>query len=179
MRSMIALLLTCVFACTNLGQDSAPDVGPVAVASIHVRKHNFRSGEDIEVTILLEAGSGGLYIPKGWGKLGGGIPGFSVMLTTLSGKPVQTCGSASDAWSNHETDAAMVLNRDFIHLPEHNIIGLKTAIVCPTRRHGKYLINASYSPFHVDSESVARLPETHGLVLQRVVEAKPITISIY
>jgi hypothetical protein len=122
-----------VFAYTTLGNDSvpsqtAPDFEPIAVASVHVDKHSFKSGEDIKLTILLEAGRGGVYIPKWWGQLGGGAPGFSVNLTTLAGKGAETCGSAGDAWPKHEPDATVVLNRDFIYLPAQHIIGLKTAI---------------------------------------------------
>jgi hypothetical protein len=184
MRARLAFLLICVFAYTTLGHDSvpsqtAPDYEPIAVASVHVDKHSFKSGEDIKLTILLEAGRGGVYIPKWWGQLGGGTPGFSVNLTTLSGKEAETCGSAGDAWPKHEPDATVVLNRDFIYLPAQHIIGLKTAIGCPTKRPGKYLINAFYSPYHIDADEVARLPETHGLVLRKGVQAKPVAISIY
>lgn len=184
MRAGIAFLLVCVFAYTTSAQDSAPpsstpDLEPIAVASIHLDKHSFKSGERIEVAILLEAGRGGVYVPKWWGEMGGGIPGFSVHLTTLSGKGAETCGSAADAWSTHEPDATVALRRDFIYLPTQAFIGLKTTIDCPTKRRGKYLIDASYSPYHIDADRIAQLPETHGLVLRKVVRAKPVAISIY
>jgi len=184
MRTRVAFLLIIVFAFTASGQDqvrsqTAPNAEPIATASIHVDKHSFKSGEDIEVIILLEAGPGGVYIPKWWGQMGGGIPGFSVNLTTLSGRAAQTCGTAVDAWPTREPDAAQVLNRDFIYLQAQNIIGLRTAVDCPTKRPGKYLINAFYSPFHIDADEVAGLPETHGRVLRKGVQAKPIAISIY
>jgi hypothetical protein len=184
MRTKIAFLLICAFAFTASGQESVPsqagpDLEPSAVASIHVDKHSFKSGEEIKLTILLEAGIGGVYLPKWWGQLGGGTPGFAVNLTTLSGRPAETCGYAADAWPTHDPDATAVLNRDFIYLPEQHIIGLKTKLVCPTKRPGKYLINAFYSPTHFDADEVARLPQTHGLVLRKAVQATPIAISIY
>jgi len=184
MRARLAFLLSCVFAYAALGHDSVPpqtaqDFEPIAVASVHVDKHRFKSGEVIRLTILLEAGGNGVYIPKWWGGLGGGIPGFSVHLTTLFGKGAETCGSAADAWPKHESDATVVLNRDFIYLPPQHIIGLNTAVGCPTKLPGKYLINAFYSPYHIDADEVARLPETHGLVLRKGVQAKPVLISIY
>jgi hypothetical protein len=183
MRTRAVFLLVCVFAFTTSGNGStptqpAPDLEPIAVASVHVDKHRFKSGEKIELTILLEAGPRGVYIPKWWGEMGGGIPGFAVSLTTLSGKGAEVCGSAGDAWPKHEPDAAVVLNRDFIYLPAQHIIGLKIAIGCPTKRPGRYLINAFYSPYHIDADEVARLPETHGLILRKVVPAKPVAISI-
>jgi hypothetical protein len=184
MRIQVAFLLICGFAFAASARDPvppqyAPDFEPIAVASVHVDKHSFKSGEKIEVTILLEAGPGGVYIPKWWGSSGGGVPGFSVNLTTLAGEGAEICGSAGDAIPEHEPDAATVLNRDFIYLPDQHIVGLKTAIPCPTKRPGKYLINAFYSPYHIDADEVARLPETHGRVLKRGVQAKPVTISIY
>jgi hypothetical protein len=72
-----------------------------------------------------------------------------------------------------------VLDRDFIYLPAQHIVGLKTSISCPTNRSGKYLINAFYSPYHIDADEVARLPETRGLVLRKGLQAKPVAISIY
>jgi hypothetical protein len=59
------------------------------------------------------------------------------------------------------------------------MIGLKILIDCPTTRPGVYLINASYSPFHIDAGRIAQLPETHGLVLREGVRAKPVAITIY
>lgn len=184
MRTRVAFLLICVFAYTTLGQDSVPsqttsDLEPIAVATVHVDKHSFKSGERIKLIVLLEAGPGGVYIPKWWGELGGGIPGFSVRLTTLSGRVAETCGNAGDALPAHEPDATVVLKRDFIYLPDQHIIGLRTAIGCPTKRPGKYLIEAVYSPYHIDADEVARLPETQGLVLRKWVHAKPVAISIY
>jgi hypothetical protein len=184
MRILVTFLLICGFAFATSGQDSVPsqtgpDFEPLAIASAHLDKHSFKSGEEIEVTVLLEAGPGGVYIPKWWGYRGGGISGFSVNLTTLSGERAELCAGAGDAFPKHEPDATAVLNRDFIYLPGHHIVGLKTAILCPTKRPGKYLINASYSPYHIDADDVARLPETHGRVLKKGVQATPVTISIY
>ncbi len=184
MRTSLAFLLISLCGYTTLGQESvlskmAPDLEPIAFASIHVDKHSFKSGDGIELIILLEAGSVGVYIPKSWGESGGALPGFSVELTTLTGGRAESCGFAADAWPTHEPDAKMVLNRDFFYLPAQQIIGLRTAVGCPTKRPGKYLINAFYSPYHFDADEVARLPETHGLVLRKVVKAKPVAISIY
>jgi hypothetical protein len=184
LRTIIVLLLICAVARATSGQQSTPSqtaLGrePVAIAAIHVDKHRFKSGEAINVTIFLEAGRDGVYIPKKWGESGGGIPGFSVSLTTLSSRPAETCGHAGDAWPTHEPDPTVALKRDFIYLPAQNIVGLKTTITCPTKRPGQYLVNAFYSPFHIDADEVAQLPETHGLVLRKSVQAKPITISIY
>jgi hypothetical protein len=184
MLTSIAFLLISLFACSASGQEPAspppaPAVEPRAVISIHVEKRRFKSGENIELTILLEAGPEGVYIPKWWGLSGGGVPGFSAHLTTLSGNGAETCGLAGDAWPTHEPDAIVALHRDFIYLPADQLIGLKTSIPCPTKRRGKYLLSASYSPYHIDADRIAQLPETHGLVLRKGLEAKPVAISIY
>jgi hypothetical protein len=184
MRAGIVFFLLCVFASNTSGQDSAssspaPYIKPIAFASIHVDKYRFKSGGPIEVTILLEAGPAGVYIPKWWGFSGGGVPGFSVHLTTLSGTPAETCGGAGDALPTQEPDAKLAFSRDFIYLPAQQIIGLRTLVDCPTKRPGTYLIKASYSPFHLDADRIAQLPETRGLALREVVQAKPVTITIY
>jgi hypothetical protein len=184
MHTTIALLLICVFARSTSGHDSVPsqataDLEPIAVSTIHVDKHRFKSGEAITLTILLEAGRDGVYIPKTWGEMGGGIPGFSASLTTESGKQAETCGSAVDGYQPSEPDPTVALNRDFIFLAGQHIVGLKTTIPCPTKRRGQYHINAFYSPTDINADKVAQLPETHGLVLQKSVQAKPVTISIY
>jgi len=184
LRTTIALVLICVLARATSGQNSltsqtALGHEPIAVATIHVDRQRFKSGEVIHLTILLEAGRDGVYIPKGWGEVGGGIPGFGVRLTTPSGRPAETCGVAGDAWQTPEPDPTVALKRDFIYLPARNIIGLETTLVCPTKRPGQYLIYASYSPYHIDADRVAQLPETRGLVLRKSVQAKPVTISIY
>jgi len=185
MHTRLTFLLVAAFAFSTSGQDSAPsqstqDLEPIAIASIHVDKDSFKSGDDITLTFLLEAGPGGIYVPKWWGEMGGGIPGFAVSLETLSGRgAAQTCGVARDAFEKHDPDAAAVLNRDFIYLPAQHIIGLRTRIDCPTKRRGKYLVRGFYSPFNMDADEVARLPETHGRVLRKIVQAQPVPISIY
>jgi hypothetical protein len=158
---------------------TASNLEPIAVATVHVDKHRFKSGEEIKLTVLLEAGRGGVYIPKWWGESGGGIPGFSIELMTLSNRGAETCGRARDAVPRHDPDATAVLTRDFIYLPAQHIIGLSTSVDCPTKRPGKYLINAFYSPYHIDADEVARLPQTHGMVLRKGVQAQPVAISIY
>jgi len=184
MHTVVSFLVVSLFLLSTASQDSVPsqasqDIEPIASASIHVDKHSFKSGEVIKLTVLLEAGPGGVYIPKSWGEMGGDIPGFSVNLTTLSGKGAETCGIATDSWGPKHEDARAVLNRDFIYLPAQRIVGLRTAVRCPPKRRGKYFINADYSPFNIDADEVARLPETHGLVLRKSIRARPVLTSIY
>jgi hypothetical protein len=183
-RTHVAFILISVFAIINPCEasmfcQSAPGVTPFAFVSIQVDKHKFKSGDKIELTILLEAGPGGVYIPKTWGEYGGGLPGFAVRLTTLTGKGAETCGYAADAFPTHEPDPKVALNRDFVYLGPNQIIGRKTSIVCPTKQPGKYLIEGFYAPNHIDVDRVAELPETHGLVLREAVHADPVPITIY
>ncbi len=87
MRTSVVLLLISVFGCTTSGQEPAssqpaPNIKSIAVASIHVDKHRFKSGERIEVTILLEAGPNGVYVPKWWGRSDGGIRRWQELTTS-------------------------------------------------------------------------------------------------
>ncbi len=61
MRAMIAFLLVCVLVCGTSGRDfvpsqTSPDREPIAVASIHIDKHRFKSGEDIQLMKLANPG---------------------------------------------------------------------------------------------------------------------------
>ena len=182
MRIAVFILLILSLASRISAQDAAASSSeerPLAVASIHVAKHKFKSGEDIDVTLLLEAGPQGVYVAKNWGGAGGGIPGFFLLLESRYGRAGQTCGVAGEALPIAEPDAAKILDRNFIFLGSGQIIGWRTKILCPTHRRGKYWIRATYNPGLHSTNRVAELPETRGLVLAKPVDAKPEEISIY
>jgi len=183
MRIAGFILLILSLASRISAQDAASSSSegrPLAVASIHVTKHAFKSGEDIEVTLLLEAKPPGVYIAKNWGTAGGGIPGFSLRLESRYGRyGGQTCGMAADAGPIIDPEPAKIFERNFIFLNSGQIIGWHTKIPCATHRRGKYWITATYSPGIEKIQEVAELPETRGLVLAKPTAAKPVEISIY
>ena len=69
-------------------------------------------------------------------------------------------GLAGDAGPTHEPDSIVALHRDFIYLPADQLIGLKTSIPCPTIQRASIYLTASSSPYYIDADRIAQLPET-------------------
>lgn len=146
---------------------------------IRMEKQTFRPGEEINVHVDLEAGVKGVYVAQGWGKAGDNIPGFSISLTAEDGRPAQTCGSEAVA-GNPATwpPAAEIFKKDFVLVAAGQSVGFKETLGCVTALPGKYKVLASYRPDYPPTREVAQLPEAHGLVLDHVIEAEPISIEI-
>jgi hypothetical protein len=181
MRAAFFLRMMLALALETLGQDlkASASETPLAVVTIHVAKHSFKVGENIEVTLFLEPGPNGVYVSKEWGQAGGLITGFYANLETVGGRDTQTCGFAVDGWKPPDPDATNSLERNFIFLRPGQLIAWRTILGCLTHRRGKYRIRASYNPREIDTERVAELPDTKGLVLRQPVEAKRVEVSIY
>ena len=145
---------------------------------IHLEKQSFKPGEGINVHVDLEAGAKGMYVAQGWGKAGDNIPGFSISLTTEDGRPAQTCGNESVAEITGPLPPAEVFKRNFAFVAAGQSVGYGEALECVTPLPGKYKVLASYHPDYPQTPEVAKLPEAHGLVLDHVVDAEPISIEI-
>ena len=158
--------------------EKASSRSPLATVKIEPKKHVYKRGEIIGLSVILQPRGEGVYISKDWGPAGGYVPGFWVELKTLDGKPAETCGSATDAGPAHLPPPEERLRTEFLYVRAGNFIGWQTSISCPPNRPGRYRIEASYGPSVQQIESVARLPETKGLVLVDVVEAEPVEIVI-
>jgi hypothetical protein len=155
---------------------------PLATLKIEPKKHVYKRGENIGLSVILQPRGDGIYIAKEWGHAGGYIPGFWVTLKTLDGKTLETsaeiCEGVADAYSEHLPPAEERLRTEFLYLPKGNFLGWETSIECLPKQPGRYWLEASYAPNVQQIESVARLPETKGLVRVDVVEAEPVEIVI-
>lgn len=150
-----------------------------AIVEIHLSKQAYSAGEDIELFVTLRPAGEGVYIANNWGAAGGNIPGFSVSLTTVDGKPAQSCGTGSVAdYVGDTATAAQWLVAEFMYLPANNFIGWDTSIRCPPTERGKYIVKAFYEPNNRHTLSVAKLPSTQGRVITNAVEAKSVEIEI-
>jgi len=150
-----------------------------AIVEIHLSKHAYIAGEDIELFLILRPAGEGIYIANSWGEAGGNIAGFRVSLTTFDGKLAQSCGRGSIA--DYVADTATPAQRlvaEFMYLPANNFIGWDTSIPCPTTERGKYIVKAFYEPNNPHTLSVAKLPSTQGRVITNRVEAKSVEIEI-
>jgi hypothetical protein len=150
-----------------------------AIVEIHLSKRAYSAGEGIELFLTLRPVGEGIYIAHNWGASGGNIPGFSVSLWSVDGKPAQTCGSGSVADYVADTATpAQWLMTEFMYLPANNFIGWDTGISCPRTERGKYIVKASYALNNPHTLSVAKLPSTQGRVITNVVEAQSVEIEI-
>jgi len=146
---------------------------------IHVEKQTFRPGEEINVHVDLQAGVKGFYVAQGWGKAGDHIPGFSISLTTEDGRVAQTCGSEAVAENSGPLPPpAEIFKKNFLFVAAGQSVGYQETLECVTPLPGKYKVMASYRPDYPQTPDVAKLPEAHGLVLDHVIEADPISIEI-
>lgn len=107
------------------------------------------------------------------------MAGFSAILTTLDGKPAQTCGHgaiadyiADDATPNQH------LITEFMYLPHNTFIGWNTSIYCAPTHPGRYVVEASYEPNNPHTSQVATLSSTEGHVITNRAEAQPVEIEI-
>jgi hypothetical protein len=150
-----------------------------AIVEIHLSKHAYIPGEDIELFLILKPAGDGIYIANSWGESGENIPGFRVSLTTFDGKPAQSCGHGSVADYVADTATpAQWLASEFMYLPAGRFIGWETALPCPTAVRGKYIVRVFYEPNNPHTLRVAKLPQAQGQVITNVVEAKSVEIEI-
>ena len=150
-----------------------------AIVEIHLSKHAYIAGEDIELFLILRPAGEGIYIANTWGAAGGNIPGFSVSLRTVDGKSAVSCGSGSIADYVADTATpAQWLVAYVMYLPANNFIGWDASIQCPPTERGKYTVKAFYEPNNPHTLSVAKLPSTQGRVITNRVEAKSVEIEI-
>src|ERR1700731_2508733 len=127
----ILYLLVLVSANGSSQNEVAPVAQPedLATVSIIPAKRSFKVGEPIEVTLLLQAGRRCVYVAKGWGKAGGGIPGFFVNIETLAAREAQTGGFGADGFPTTYQDAAKLLREHFVFVGPSQIVGWKTNVL--------------------------------------------------
>jgi hypothetical protein len=104
--------------------------------------------------------------------------GLFLDLRNLDNKSVLTCGFGSFVDRAGDPDAEQTLNSFFIFLKPNEIRKLRSSLRCVPKQPGRYFITATYKPLDPATQRVAALPKAKGLVLQDVVAAKPVEISI-
>jgi hypothetical protein len=150
-----------------------------AIVEIHLDKHAYTPGEEINVSLILKPAGDGIYIDKIWGEAGGNIPGFRISMTTVAGRNVQRCGSGSVAdYVADTTTPSQWLDSEFMYLPAGRFIGWETSVRCPPTEQGKYLLKARYEPNNHHTLGVATLPQAQGRVLTNTVESQPVEVEI-
>jgi len=179
--TLLSVLLVSISPPPGLCQDDRADTSSkeeLAKVVIRMDKRIFKPDESIPVYVDLEALGEGVYIAKEWGQSGRNIPGFWITLRTEDGRPVQSCGSGSDAIPTGLRPPSEVFKQDFFLLAAGHSIGVGHDLPCVRPNPGRYRVEAGYSPNHFHTAKIARLPEAHGLVLDHELRAVPITIEI-
>jgi hypothetical protein len=150
-----------------------------AIVEIHLSKRAYAPGEEIELSLILKPVGDGIYIAKTWGETGGNIPGFGINLTTVEGRPAQSCGSGSVAdYAANTRTSSQLLDTEFMYLPAGRFIGWETSVRCPPTEQGKYRLQALYEPNNPYTLRVATLPQSQGRVLTSKIESQPLEIQI-
>jgi hypothetical protein len=150
-----------------------------AIVEIHLNKHAYTPGEEINVSLILKPAGDGIYIDKTWGEAGGNIPGFRISMTTVDGRPAQGCGSGSVAdYVADTTTPSQWLDSEFLYLPAGRFIGWETSVQCPPTEQGKYLLKALYEPNNRHTLRVAALPQAQARVLTNTVESQAVEVEI-
>jgi hypothetical protein len=152
-----------------------PPLTSSALATVVIKpsKPVYRLGESITASVSLVAGDRGVYVSRHLGAATGNWPGFSIWLETLDGQSAQTCGHGGAAdFGGPLPPPSEVLKKEFIFLKPGEERQLDMGIDCPPVKRGAYRIQAAYSPDYPQTDKVAELPETHGLVLRERIQGE-------
>jgi hypothetical protein len=135
---------------------------------------------------LTNVGDAPIYIPKGFGEAGGGIPGFTHKVTFISGKPPEIgCGGNGDAMDDGKRTAEQIFRETYMILMPGEFVGREFEVQrCEfgtTGKHrawGKFRIEISYWPWIQRWKEVAALPDLKFHVASEEVKAEPFEINI-
>jgi hypothetical protein len=100
-------------------------------------------------------------------------------LRNLANKSALSCGfGSSGADRVADPDAEQSLDLYFMFLKPNEVRRWRHSLQCVPKVPGRYLITAQYRPMDPATQRVVALAKTKGLVLQDVVVAEPVEISI-
>src|SRR3954470_3154329 len=161
---------------------SADDRAPKLVLKMTVSKQVLKAAETLTVRFQMKnEGRFPVWVPKGWGQAGGGVPGFFVSVTQLSGTKKKCPEMALDGVVDDDSDSADLLRKNYVLLNPESFIGWEQRIdPCFIANPGKYKIEGSYSPhfWYVSRKKpVDFSSEIYGVVEQSI-EAKSVLITV-
>ena len=130
------------------------------LVQIKTDKRAYAVGERIRFTATLRNnGSTGVYISKSFSDAGGGIAGFYVTVTQLTGKPSgQGCVATGDKGWGESRTPEQILREDYFLLPPGGFVGFETEFTgCVVKNSGLYQAQATYSAQDVNIEKVRQV----------------------
>lgn len=177
----LASLLLLVFT-SPLGlyaQDALPATVRIEITT---NKRVYAVGEQIRFRVLLvNASSSATWISKAFWYSGGGVAGFQVNVTQLSGKPPSPCSAAfGDRFGpSEQRTPEQILKEDFILLGTGEAVGFEDQYSrCAKYHRGKYGIVAAYSASDLNQERVKSVEMNRALVLNGTYRSAPVDFEI-
>jgi hypothetical protein len=154
----------------------------IQLATVTARPDHFilRRGEDLGVTLTIQAGSRGAYMPNffaDWDQTC--QSGFSVDIYTRRGDRASTSvhGCAGDALGPGPPAQDLLLT-EYVLLKPGESRSWHTTLTNIRRSPGTYEIKAEYLSAQTRIAEVAVLPEVQGLMVVGHVHAKPVLIEV-
>lgn len=154
-------------------KSSAPHTSPVTI-EVLTKQRVFSRREPVRIRVALKNASNALvYIPKYFGSSGGGIPGFFLEATQISGaRSYERCGTVGDTLPVSDRSGEEIVKEDYLLLAPGEFVGTELQDESCTIVHpGKYSIRISYSPEYWWSGKAAEYDS-------RVLQTPPRTVSI-
>jgi hypothetical protein len=140
-------------------------------------KTDYAVGEAIYVTTTLaNVGNSVAYIAKTFFESGGGIAGFSVSVSQLTGKRAEHgCSRARDRFCLREARTLkQILQEDFLRLAPGAIVGYRFLYAgCVVAHSGTYEITSTYCACDCNTELVRSLPEYANQIARGALISKP------
>ena len=181
---LAALLITICFICqTMTGSDSkCTDCVTKDLASIHANlgATTHHSGQPIALSLVLTAGSKGVYLPAYFGDFETTCQnGFNAALLTEHGSLADpnTKGCAGVGGHSASDTAASELH-NFVHLKPGEERTWRTELPTTGIKPGKYSLIGEYISSGYMIQEVAKLPEVNGLMAIGRIDSKSIVIQI-
>ena len=169
-----------------LGQCSLPQGEQVsrtlATLTMQTDRSTFRQDAPLEVTLTLEAGSNGVYLPAYFGDFMKTCEhGFSAMLLTSAGKSADLHAASCMRGGLHSgqgIDTAEAELANFIRLEPGEMRTWHTTLKTSTLSRGRYCLYGEYLSYAYMIDKVAQLQEVKGLMAKGRITATPLLIDL-
>jgi hypothetical protein len=163
----------------------------LATITARVDKTVYLRGENIHVTLTLQAGSRGAYVSE-WSKIDspdgqdfpagrvmGNASGFDIYLLTMGGKNALSVGHAgvADRWGPPQPPSER-FHKEFIFLKPGELQTWHGRADATPTTSGKYQVVGVYMPSYEQVHDLVQLPEARGLLIADVVRSAPVIITV-
>ena len=171
--------MTTQFTPSASGTSAQSVGGDLAVLRVKLAQSTFRAHQPIKVTLVLQAGPKGVYLPAYFGDFMATCEsGFSAVLLTEEGKAADTGLRGCITSGLHSIDTPEAELSHFVYLKPGESRIWHTNLSTQTIPPGKYRLVAEYLADTYMIHDVAKLPQVHGLMAPGRISAAPVPILI-